>query len=589
MQVRKLCSALAVVMALSGTAGAWAQPSTPPTQIDRAQFCAILIDPTPNGVTDRPATTFNVPNEYSFMHSSTHLQGQPATEKHAPGLFFTPPGPFSDFRSAVIVNNPSPVNGTNVTIQYFDTGGNPVGTTFRFLGPEQSYAEGAVALTSGASISPGLGSATITATQPIVGATIHHLYEIPGVVCDQDPFRPGAASLQQLQVKQANKTTLWWGPIPTSTTQTFDFLNGIIPLIWIRNPMAVPNNIQITYTSTIGVTIGPIAAVLPPNGTLLEQTLVNPLFNIYTSGGAFDANYMVTVTSTDGLPLLGEGIFTDFFGANMALDGSRFRIGSTMMANSRPLRLVNPELTYQVGTPSVTSLGGIWNSSGQDVGPVSIRYFNRNGGNLGVDNYANFPAGSVVRIGPGLGTPNYPAPGVFDGWMRITACKNGLVGWTMREVDDSFGFHKVYGETLHSTNGSEPGNGFPVTVGGVDLTRKVNPISQVWDESFFWPSYTAFVNESTGNIGPYFDRFHDFVTGIDVTDYTLQPFAGLRWAHTSFTYEDLQTNPLFSPEMVSGRVDHTSGNVKGIDAIGDPLFEYADIVNFVPPPPAVCP
>ncbi len=587
--MRKLATAVALILAIFAAGPALAQPT--PVDIDQVQqFCAITIDPIPSGVTDRPITSFNSPPEYNFMHSSTHLQGEPTTTKHAPGLFFTPPGAFSDFRSAVVVNNPSPTLGTTATIQYYDTAGNALlPATVVFLGPEQSYAEGATILTSGASTSPGLGSATITADQPIVGATLHHLYEIPNLLCDQDPFRPGATSLQQLQRKQQNKTTLWWGPIPTSTTATFDFLNGIIPLIWIRNPTGSTNNIQITYTSDIGVTIGPIAVSLPPNGSILEQTLVTPLFNVYTSGAAFNANYMVTVTSDDGLPLIGEGIFTDFFGPGMALDGSRFRIGSTMMANSRPLNLVNPELTYQVGTPSVTSLGGLWNSSSQNVGPVRIRYYNRNGAVIGTDNYSNFPAGSVLRIGPGLGTPNYPAPGVFDGWVRITACRNGLVGWTMREVDNSAGFHKVYGETLHGTNNREPGNGFPVTVGGVSLTRKINPISQVWDESFWWPSYTAFVNDSVSNIGPYFYRFHDFLSGVDITDYTLQPFAGVQWADTSFTYEDPETNPLFSPEMVSGRVDHTSGTIKGIDAIGDPMIEWADIFNYVPPPPAVCP
>ena len=44
-------------------------------------------------------------------------------KKHAPGLFFTPPGPFSDFRSLVIVNNPSPSTAATVTVQFYDTQG----------------------------------------------------------------------------------------------------------------------------------------------------------------------------------------------------------------------------------------------------------------------------------------------------------------------------------------------------------------------------------------------------------------------------------------------------------------------------------
>ena len=49
---------------------------------------------------------------------------------------------------------------------------------------------------------------------------------------------------------------------------------------------------------------------------------------------------------------------------------------------------------------------------------------------VGTDNLASLPPDQSAIIGPGLpASPNYPAPGVFAGWVEITACQTGLIGW----------------------------------------------------------------------------------------------------------------------------------------------------------------
>ena len=571
---------------------AWA-----PTVALGQEFCALVSDPFPSGATARPNVDFNDPNpEYFFMHSSTHLQGEPTTVKHAPGLFFTPPGSFADFRSLVIVNNPSPSLAATVTVQFYDTQGTPLApVTTTVLPPEGSLDLAATPLiTDPASLSPGFGTAVVTSDEPIVGGTLHHAYGVPGAIRDPDPFTPGATSMQQLQRKQNNKTKVSFGPIPISNQQSHDFLNGILPLAWVRNPTNQPNDIQITYTSNTGLVVGPILLTLPPNGSILDQTILPAALAIYTQNNPFNAYYVFEATSLSNLPLLGEMILTDFFGpedgqpdndGDLMDFGGRFRMGSAMMANTERKVLVNPELTYQTGSSDVTMFIGLWNTSNQNVGPVSIRYFDRNGAGLGVDNLASLPAGQPVVIGPGLASsPNYPAPGVFDGWVKITACQTGLIGWTMRQTEGD-GLHKVYGETLHGTNNNEPGDGFPVQIGPHELIRKVKPVSQVWedDDGFWWPGYENFVNDSIGNIGRYNYRFFDFTGG---AAFGSVGFGGLRFGNTSFTYEDELVSTPFDPALISGRVDHAQGVIKGIGAIGDPLYEWQFNTQpeFVPSP-----
>jgi hypothetical protein len=279
----------------------------------------------------------------------------------------------------------------------------------------------------------------------------------------------------------------------------------------------------------------------------------------------------------------------DFYGPGL-VPFERFRMGSVMMASQPSAVLYNPELTY-TGPPPVHTLMGIANVTTQDIGPVTIEYHDRRTNAVVTDVLPNFPPGATQRIAPGEpGIVNYPV-GAFDRPVRIRACRPGLVGWTMREVEPSGlaalqQFRKVYGEALDGASGSEPGASFAVTTLGGPFRRKVAPLDRcgsIFDSPPWWPSYTAFTQFSVANVGPYFYRFFN-PGGGEVTAFAGQPFAGLRWGDGSFTFEDGPTNRLCSPPFVietSGRVDHTAGSVRGIDVIGDPLWEWN--LGFPPP------
>jgi len=295
------------------------------------------------------------------------------------------------------------------------------------------------------------------------------------------------------------------------------------------------------------------------------------------------------VSSSDG-PIIGEGLLGDFYGDGIGpmgehnlVKGARFRMGSTMMANDPALRVVNPELTYEITTPPVTSNMSFMNFNTVDIGPVQIDYFDRNGNLISTANIASFPSGAVARLSPGL--LGYPLPPVFAGWARVTACDDGLVGWTMREIHqqpNNTHFRKAYGEILSGSNGVEPGDGFPITdpAGLGVFTRKVAILDRAAgpnDIPPWWPSYTTFVNDSVPNVNPYLFRF--FTLGGANVGQAL--FQGLQWAHTSFTYEDPIVNVPFGMNL-SGRVDHTTGTIEGIDVIGDPMREW-QIPNYPSP------
>jgi len=544
-------------------------------------ICPMVVNPTPTGSLGRPGDTFTSDGDYYWVHSSTHLQGRATTEKFAPGLFFNPPAPveLSGFRSAVVVNNPSPTATATVTIRFLDPAGLPLGPpNVVVLGPDATWAKGASEL---AAFGNGLGSAQVTSDEPIVGVTIHHTPNavVEGVmISDPDYVAPfnGAVSLQQLQQAQDAKTQLWWGPVPESNQMPIDSLNGVLPFFWVMNPNPVSNTISISITSRNGTVLPTVPVTLQPYGNHLDMSLWSFLAPTYTSviPVVLDDDWRITVTSTSGLSLIGEGVMTDFFGDGGATNlqlGTKFRMTSTMMANSKSQRPVNPELTYETVGPTVETMVGVWNATTSNIGPLRVRYYNRNGVLLATDTVTTFGRGAVLRVGPGLASsPNYPAPGVFDGWLRIEACSSGLVGWTMREVEGP-GFNKTYGEVLQGTNGSEPGPGLDVTVGSTNLIRKVAPFVRT-DGSFWWPGYMSFVNNSVGNVGAYYYRFFD-LGGANVTNLAGQPFVGVPWARTSFTYQDPLVTTFFALNG-SGLVDHTTGRVEGIEVLGDPMIEY---------------
>lgn len=590
MAVLALCAALAAALAPAGTApAAWAQTAVP---VDPIPACPIVVDPAPSGVTDRPAVGFDTWPDYNFVHSSTHLQGEPATEKFAPGLLWNPPAPqeLSGFRSVIVITNPNPAASLTADVELYDEGGTQVALIPVSLPPEGFTTVTAAPLAGGTPA--GRGSARVISTNgtSFVGETIHHTLSVDltpfggPVVTDPDPFNPGATSLQQLQVRQAGKTSLFLGPFPVSDQSSLDFLNGNAPFLWVMNPNPLPATVSVTLLSRLGISLGTATVTLQPFATHLELRLWNLLWGPYLSGTInYDDDFLVVVTADR--PVVGETVMTDLFGNGSGPSdhlrlGNRFRMGSAMLANSPALRVFNPELTYQPTNLGIQTIMGILNAGTGNVGPVRIQYFNRNGVSLGNDNIGSLPRGAMARIGPGLpASPNYPAGPVFDGWVRITGCKPGLVGWTMRTAGDEPDaspppFKKSWGEALAGANGSEPGDGFTVTVGGQSWVRKAASIVRV-DPSFYWPGYTTFVNHAVSNIGPYWYRFFT-AGGTDVTLTAGQPFAGLRFANTSFSFEDPQVDPfqIFFATNLSERVDHTTGRIQGIHVIGDPMVEW---------------
>ncbi len=556
---------------------AWGQINPVPVP----DLCVGIPQPIPSGVTDRPNNDITTFPDYYWITAATHLQGNASKEKYAPCLYYEPQDAFYSFRSVMIVNNPSPSVATTVTIQYYTPAGTPLFPTSTVtIAPEATHVELASILTPFG----GYGSARITGTEPFVGGTVHHTYELAGCSEPDHASNPGMTSFQQFQ-ENTLKNNLYWGPLPatnTASTTGFanDFLNGVTPMFCIKNPNDVPANVTITYLDRLGAAPAPQNIVIPPNGSFTDLTIAALVFNVYaTAAGFFDDDFGVIVKSD--VPVLGEGLMIDIFGDGGAFYLNiceRFRMGSTMMPNQHAVSLVSPEFNYQMpnsGNPPITSYMGIMNVATRDIGPVSIRYYNRNGVQIAADSIAAMPFGAMHRIAPGSpSTPNYPVNmNTFDGWVRISACKSGLVGWTMKEtrVGNDLGgqfYHKVWGETLDGTNKGEPGTGIPiVNTSGFNMIRKVAPILQT-DPFWYWPGYEAIVNDNSSNIGTYEYNFFN-LNGVNTTN--PNSWAGLRTRATSFTYEDPFT---FVFGTQSGRVDHTMGAIKGIVALGDPLWEY---------------
>ena len=585
-----LALALALAAPTAGQAAAVApQPSPLP------DYCALPVDPIPSGVTQEPGDTFTTEADYRWVHSGTHLQGKLARDKWAWGFFLptsTSPAPlFSGFRTVVVVDNPDPTMPITVDIHYRDMNGAPLATSTRTIAPEGMVWE----LASPLALGNGLGTIEVVSQSdsgPFVGAALHHSFYFDGVLdyepnTPPDAHHPGLASMQQLQDPASGSTRIYAGPFPTTSTgaATHVFLKGNLPTFQVINPNNAVNNVQITFYGTIsGTTIGPIGLTLPPYGSHIDMTLLNSLFNAATYGyapGVHD-DWLVQVVSTDGLPLLGEQLMLDFY--DIALTPfQRFRMVSAMMATGPAQVLYNPELTYETSGPAVHTISAIANVSGVDVGPVVIEYRDPRLGTYATDVLPSFPPGSSQRIAPGEPNIfNYPSP-VWDGNIRILACKPGLIGWTAREVEDGTSggqqFHKAYGESLDGDNKSEPGTSFPVTTLGLNLMRKVAPLDRCvlpGDYPPYWPAYTAVTNFSVPNVGTYYYQFFE-PSGLPATNFAPQPFAGIRWAEDSFTFEDGATNVLCLPATsreTSGRVDHKVGSVKGIDVIGDPLYEW---------------
>ncbi len=566
-----------------------AQPNPPSIDPNVAvqPACPLPIDPIPSGPVARPAEFFPGPGDYDWVHSGTHLQGEPAHEKWAWG-FYNPPGRFSGFRTAVIVDNPFPGTTAIVDIEYRDTAGNLLATTFGVtIGPECYHTEQATPLAAAG----GLGSIRVIATDgttPFVAATIHHSYTFAGQL-DTDFLSPGLASMQQFQKVQPQASTLYAGPFPATTlgADPLAFNNGNLPTFQVINPNPFPVNLNVTWSSPqLGGVFNTAVVPLAAFGSYMDLWLFNALVPLYVPPTPLNLDVVVTVTTDEG-PILGEQLMLDFFDQSMS-PFTRFRMGSAMMESTPSYIVLNPELTHSSAGPPVNTLMAIANVGAGNAGPVRIQYRSQ-GGALAVDVVPNLPPGGVVRIGPGQPqTPNYPAPLFWDGTTRILACDT-LIGWTMREIEpDPNGsgqqFRKVYGETLDNTTGAEPGDGFVVTTLGQNLVRKASPIERIaWPFAGlpWWPGYNAIANYSVPNILNYW--FRSFAgTGAPLscsesTNFATQPFAGLPWSQASFTFKDGVATPLALPPFTVehlGTVDHQDGSIIGIDVIGDPLEEW---------------
>jgi len=560
--------------------------------------CVIPLDPTPAPPLGRSNEPFPS-GDHPFLHSGTHLQGKRAQEKYAGGLFYLPGGVtgFGGFTSAVVVDNPDPVFGVNVQIDYFDHTGFPVGSTGpHFIPPEGHHEEAATPL----GFTSGIGAAHIRVLDPdhpgIVGATLHHTICVFGI-CDPDrPLSifgqpPGLATKQQLQTR-GNKTTLWWGPLPLSnllaTPFGDEFFNGQAPFLFVHNPNNAANTVAVdlfVFDPNTGV-VTPVpnyrVVTLPPNGTLLEKDgthLAAPsgLWDVFINNllsGPVDLDILVRVRSLSDLPILGDGVMTDFFGPGF-VTGTRFRAASTMLFRTPNWRLINPELSFDTGGILHTQML-VGNVGTTDAGPVRIEYYDNNNNLLSSATVASLPPNNTLRILPGR--LNYPVVQNGFGWARITACdaNQELIGLTVREVLPSAQFfsqyHKAYGEALTTLLGNEPGPGFKITdpISFQTYIRKVSPLVRTTPTFPGW-GYVTFGNFAVSNIGPYRFRLFDRVG----TGCGLLGFNGVPFGSTSWTYEDLfSTCNSFAVGNLNGRVDHTDGRIEGIKVLGDPLDEY---------------
>jgi hypothetical protein len=598
----RILAAAALLATVGLPAAEAAVPAPDPVPVP---LCQAIPQPIPSGVTQAPPDIFadpalftnpTVSNDYHWMHSSVHLQGSPTLQKWGACVFFNPdadqtsPVDMSDFRSAVVVNNPSPTLTVNATITYRDPAGTTLAVIPITLAPEATFVRGAVELRQ---FGPGIGSVEVTADHPIVGATIHHFGEMAlsnGQTCvDPDDFSPGEGSMQQLQMSQDSSTTLFAGPFPASNSAAEDFLNGVLPLTCVLNPNPTPTTVAVNSVIAPSSPLTSFSVTLPPFGMFLDTSLWALGEPFYLSNPApFNLDLLTSVKS-NGNPILGDFLMVDVFGnspGSNLVPCDRMRMGSGMMQFSPALRLLNPEhvetgpFAIPAGlpaTPPVETMMGIANATGADIGPVNVQFFARTGGPaIATINFPTLLPGVVQRITPAL----FGIPQNFAGWARVTACRPGLIGWTMREVMEQTNpfpvtqFRKVYGEELDGANGSEPGRGANVTTTDGNWIRKVAPLLRAAGNFSFpnwWPGYVNTANHTAANIGQYWHRFFTLPGALAGQ----QTFAGLRFANTSFTYVDPIVNLIANNTNISGRFDRATGsNAIGMEAIGDPLEEW---------------
>jgi len=557
---------------------------------DLSSQCALPAFPLPTGITDRPGDRYG--NDEEWVHSSIHLQGVPALEKHAPMAFFqTTDSRFPElfgFRTGVAVHNQSGIDTVQAVIEYTDVDGNQFTTQVINIPPNGTHWELATPLAFPGFA--GVGSLTVRAVDadgdgfvyPFVAATVHHTYELTGAegeTCtDPDVLEPGATSMQQLQVEDdvtPDPGQLYWGPLVASTIETEDFLERQLPFFGVKNLSGSTATVNISVFSST-TTLPTLTVSIPPFANWVDMTLFRLLRNFYAAGGSIDQDFVVVIWEDNNLPIVGEGIMLDVWSSGD--DGTtteycgKLRMGSTMLYNQKARALTNPEFTVQNGPvmPITRTTMGIVNTALVNVGPMTLRYYDENGAQVSSFSVGSVPPGATFRIKQGqLG---YPPGNWFAGWVRIDACEPGIAGWTMREIiSGDQGFNKAYGETLDGSNLTEPGLGLffdPADPNNPGLVRRKSaPLTRTPG----WPGYTTFINDRVANLGNYWFRFYTFP---GVLSSTPAPFTGLRWGNSSFTNEDTPLLGSASLQEYSVNVDTTGVPIKGIHVNGDPMEEW---------------
>lgn len=553
--------------------------------------CALPQGLLPSGPLGTPGEQppFDVAGEYGFMHSGLHLMGNPTTKKFAPGLFWEPNGglfpELAGFRSGIVINNVDGVQTLKVTIHWFAADGTSIVSVNRSIPPNESRYLQATPLQAFG----GVGSATIESETdlPFVAGSFHHTYRVydnmAELICE-DPIqgKPGAVTLQPMQeVVQGNgyPSQLFWGPLVASTVEQEDFLNRQLPFFFVRNPHNFDIKVKITITSA-NLNLGSTTHTIQANGTHLHMRLYRLLESTYNSGAILDEDFIVAVNEEkEGHAIIGDGVMVDYWGSSDenpsdAVVCNKLRMSSTMLFNKTNSSLVNPEFVREATSPGVTTTMGLFNAA-TTADNVTVRYY---------DNLANVVGTSTLTIPPFTAaritknTAGYPGS-LIEGWAWITSCEGQIFGWSMREVDEIY--KKAWGEGLSGNNINEPGPGYYTQ-------PDVNNDQAIWRKSGLitangaWPGTTHLVNFFSSNIQNYWFRFYRFTTpNLDATNYASQPFAGLPWGHTAFTFES-QFTTNSATEAMTGRVDRVDGQIEGIHTWGDPIRELT-LLNWPDP------
>lgn len=543
------------------------------------------VDMVPTLPNTAPTDVFNAA-EHRQALASTCLQGLPAREKIGVVTWdntLAATAVFDQMKSYVFINNPSATTGINVFIDYHDQTGGLLSSNLVPIPANGTWAEGAfpVSAVNGHGIVRIVG---LTESDVFVGAVVkqsHRYFGFTPTESVQNQY-PNMVAAEQLQAA-GNSKTLTWGPLPEDYRVTSPaFVHRLNYLFWVYNPSPTTSApVTFSVVSRTGQFLVVPGVTLPPLGSVVIADLFQLLVTRYAAPFApalSNDDWRVTVSSTQAIQ--GEGMMISAYHPSQpGLAGGRFRIGSTLLAQTPAKWLTTSELVTETNGARTTTLVGIWNTTGGNIGPVTIQYRNRGGTTIATDTIATFGANAMERIGAGLpSSPNFPG-GEFAGSMRILACAPGLVGWVMRpsEADATSPiaerYREVYGEILEGLSGREPGNGTAVvSTGGVTRYRQTGPFGAV-DTVSPYPSFSTAANWGASNVGSYVWLFHDF-NGTALASTPLPAFPGLMWGATAFTYQD-NIPPLVSPVSpavaMSAKFESATAGVRGLAVLGGPL------------------